>query len=91
MTNKFSERLTEFLDSECSDYDIEYSWNWNDDCNCCEVNISRYDNKIDVDFKYDENSNSLFIDMSDGNWQEVNEYDFLVKYFWMLISPAIFK
>lgn len=90
MNNKFSERLTEFLDSECSDYE-EYSWNWNDDYNCCEVCISRYDNKIEIYFKYDENIDSLFIDMSDGNWQEVNEYDFLVKYFWMLVSPAIFK
>ena len=93
MNNKFTERLTEYLDSECSDYDLTYSWEWNEDTLCCEVEIKRDDytqhNKC-LNFRYDELANDLKIELCEDSYYATREFDQTVKYFWMLISPSLF-
>ncbi len=41
MNAKFANRLQDYLKSECSDYDMSFSWEWNEDCECCDVTISK--------------------------------------------------
>lgn len=93
MTSKFVKRLTNYLDSECSDYDLAYSWKWIDDCNLCEVEIKRDDysqNTHYLNFKYNESDDDLTIELSEDSYYVTREFDQTVKYFWMLISPSIF-
>lgn len=91
MNKKFVDKLTEFLESECSDYGLGYDWVVSD-ChdNAITVSIVREntDLSIDVDFRF--NGFSLEIEMGDDNWEVVKEYDYTVKYFWMLVSPTLF-
>lgn len=91
INDKFKDRLIEFLNSECNDYDIEYSLEYNLDTEYYEVEIKRYDNLILVEFNYDEDKDVLIINMGEDNWYEVKEYDWSVKYFWMLVSSRLFK
>jgi hypothetical protein len=35
MNDKFIKRLEEYLDSECSDYDMSYKYEWNEDTGFC--------------------------------------------------------
>ena len=90
MNDKFVKRLTEFLDSECDDYGLNYSWEWNSDTECCEVEITRYDYKAYVEFKYNEKADDLSIEMGEDSWYETREFDYSVKYFWMMIAPEVF-
>lgn len=92
MDSEFAQRLEEFLSSECGDYDLAYSWKWDDDFAYCEVTIVRdsIDNRtISVPFRYQKGS--LIIEMCEDVWQTVREYDATVKYFWMKISPIVFR
>ena len=89
MTKKFVDRLTEFLNNECSDYDLEYTWEWCEDTQSCEVVVSRNDEKAYVNFKYVENN--LQIELCEDSWYTIEEYEPTVKYFWMLISPKLFN
>lgn len=92
MNKKFSERLTEYLDSECSDYSMSYTWEWNDDANYCEVLVkSDYSNREKcLKFKYNEEKDVLLIELGEDSFYETQEFDFTVKYFWMVVSPALF-
>ena len=93
MNKKFADRIEEYLSSECSDYDLAYKWEWCEDTGCCEVEIKRNDHTQytkHLDFRYDENKNDLKIELSEDSFQTTREFDETVKYFWMLISPALF-
>jgi hypothetical protein len=93
MTSKFAERLKEYLDTECSDYSISYKWESDDENEKCEVEVQNdynKDLKKYVNFKYDEEKDDLLIETSEDSYYETREYDWTVKYFWMLISPALF-
>ena len=90
MNNKFSDRLSEFLDHECEDYGLSYSWEWNEDMQCCEVEIKRDDYAVCIAFRYNSPLNNLEIETSEDNWDTTNEYDSSVRYFWILVSPALF-
>lgn len=93
MNNKFSKRLEEFLDSECDDYGLQYEWEWDDDCQWCDVTITKeHDtNKLKtVHFRYDENENDLMIELTEDSFYRVREFDQTVKYFWFLVAPALF-
>lgn len=92
MNEKFAKRLEEYLQSECSDYGLKYTWKWDEDCNCCEVIISseNNDNKKYLNFKYIERTDDLEIELSEDSYYITREFDYSVKYFWMLISTTLF-
>jgi hypothetical protein len=93
MKKEFAEKLNQFLESECSDYDLSYTWEWVEDCSRCEVTINRnsYINReANVNFKFEEKGSEIMIELSEDNYMEIREYDYTVKYFWMLISPHLF-
>ena len=94
MNDKFKKRLTEFLESEATDYSMCYSFEWNDDYNCADVLI---ENELDetkfkrVNFKYNEIEDDLEIELCEDSYYTVREFDETVKFFWMLVAPAIFS
>jgi len=90
MNDKFTKRLNEYLDSECDDYDLEYSWEWVDDTGCCEVEVKNRDNFKMLNFRYDKNNDDLLIELSEDSFYITREFDQTVKYFWMLIAPTLF-
>jgi len=93
MNNKFITRLEKYLTSECSDYDLTYKWEWNEDTGCCEVEVKRDDysqNTKCINFKYNEEKDDLMIELSEDSFYATREFDHTVKYFWMLISPSLF-
>ena len=92
MNDKFTKRLEEYLDSECSDWDLDYNWEWIEDCDWCEVTVTRKDagySKV-LNFKYIEEVDDLKIELSEESFYMTREFDDTVKYFWMLVAPAIF-
>lgn len=94
MNEKFSNRLTSYLDSECDDYDLSYTWEWNDDCENCEVEVIRDNNKDFskcLNFRYDNENDDLTIELSEGCYYVTREFDWTVKYFWMLVCPSVFS
>lgn len=92
MDSKFSIRLEEYLDSECDDYDLEYSWIWDNDIVSAVATVtrSRTTYKCDVTFKYDAKKDDLLIELSEDSFYPTREFDNTVKYFWMLVVPALF-
>ena len=93
MKKNFINRLTEFLDSECSDYDLSYDFEWIEDCGYCEVAIKRDDHHQRVkyvNFKYIESSDDLEVEFGEDCFYKTREFDSSVKLFWMLISPSLF-
>lgn len=97
--NEEQENLLEnFLNSELDDYGL--SWEYaerDDDEKKYEIRIIlNGEEKCVESFKIDETSNyrcnkydALFNEMGDDYWQEINEYDYCVKYFWMKVAPEI--
>jgi hypothetical protein len=61
MNNKFCDRLSEFLDHECENYGLSYSWEWNEDMQYCEVEIKGDDYVVCVAFRYNVDEDSLEI------------------------------
>ena len=93
MNDKFYKRLEEYLNSECSDYDLSYNWEWNEDTGCCEVKIKRDDYSQNIkylNFRYIEEADDLQIELSEDSFYVTREFDYTVKYFWMLVSPSLF-
>ena len=89
MNKQFSDRLTEYLDSEINDYGLSYSWEWVEDCNHCEVTIGRENNlrEIIINFRFD--GKDLLIELSEDSYYPTREYDKTVKYLWMLIGAKL--
>ena len=92
MNQKFASRLDTFLKSECSDYDLTYSWEWVEDYGCVEAIIGRDGTKQSktVRFKYDYKNDDLRIELCEDSYYVTREFDQTVKHFWMLIAPTIF-
>jgi hypothetical protein len=93
MNKKFTDRLNEYLESECSDFDMAFDYKWEEDTACCEVKIYRSDyTKLEklINFRYNEKNDELEIELSEGSFYETREYDYSVKYFWMLVAPSLF-
>ena len=93
MNENFEKRLKEYLDSECDDYDMAYFIDKDDTSEFwCQVQVFRNDNWTTkwVNFKYDETKDVLLIELSEDSFYETKEYDYSVKYFWMLVAPALF-
>jgi hypothetical protein len=94
MNDKAVKRLTEFLDSECDDYGLSYTWKWSEDYEAFEVDLKIDDgmHEAEVLFKYDEEKDDIVLAMSyDFDiWQTVREYGTTIKYFWMKVSYHLF-
>lgn len=93
MNDTFAKRLNEYLEHECSDYGLSFSWIWNEDCGYCEVKISKdtvEEAKI-LCFRYDQDRDDLKIELSEDAYYTTREFDETVKYFWMLVSPTLFS
>lgn len=93
MEKKFTERLNKYLDSECSDFDMYYNYELDEDSSCCEVTVYRDDyteNRITINFRYNESRDDLSIELSEGSFYTTREFDYTVKYFWMLVTPWLF-
>ena len=92
MNNKFVSRLEEYLNSECEDYGMLFSWKWNEDTECIEVEIKedRSGNIKELNFRYDIEKDDLSIELSEDSFYITREFDWTVKYFWMLVSPTLF-
>lgn len=93
MNNYFANRLIDYLDSECGDYDLSYTYEWCEDSQNCEVEIKRNDHTQFtkcLNFKYDKENDDLKIELCEDSFYITREFDQTVKYFWMLISPTIF-
>jgi hypothetical protein len=93
MNKKFTDRLKEYLESECSDFDMAFNYEWVEDTGCCEVSVYRSDNnklEKNINFRYNEKKDVLNIELSEDSFYETREYDYSVKYFWMLVSPSLF-
>jgi hypothetical protein len=90
MNNKFCNQLNEFLYHECEDYGLSYSWEWNEDMQCCDVEIERGDHIVCVAFRHNSSLNNLEIKTSEDTWETTNEYDSSVRYFWIMVAPALF-
>ena len=91
MNKKFKTRLTEYLDSECSDYGLSYRYEWEEDSEIVEAYVKNDDYVTSVMFKYNETEDDLLIEISIDCFYETRESDETVKYFWMLIAPKLFK
>lgn len=91
MNKEFAELLEEYLSSECGDYSMSYTWKWDDDSECVVATIKSTlnNNEKEVLFRYDEKERNLLIELSEDSWYETAEFEWSVKYFWMLVAPAL--
>lgn len=92
MNSNFSNRLEEYLSDECGDYGMSFRWKWDEDNEICETTIScKYnENEKIINFRYDEGKDDLLIELHEDSWYVTREFDSSVKYFWMLVAPALF-
>ena len=90
MNDKFAKRLNEYLDSECGDYGMSYTWEYNLDNEYVEATIKVDERTKEIVFTYDESNDMLSIELSEDCYYETKEYDWTVKYFWILVTPALF-
>ena len=92
MNNKFTSRLEEYLISECSECDILYEWEWCEDTECCVVKLENQylEDLICINFRYNAENDYLLIELSEDCFYETREFDSTVKYFWMVVAPALF-
>ena len=92
MNKKFTDRLESFLSSECDDFGLSYFWEWDEDSECVNATITRDDRvETDVRFKYKEDKDDLLIELTEYSYYTTREFDHTVKYFWMKISPVLFR
>ena len=71
---------------------MSYTWEWSEDMNCCIVIVKNdfNDHFKEANFRFDETKRKLMIELCKDSWYETAEYDYTVKYFWMLVAPALF-
>ena len=95
-------KLIEFLDSETDGYSLAYNFSPVDDDGLIEVCTWRYgDNercihektKNSTYWRYNTEEQDLEMEMGEDtdSWQTIVGYDWRVKYFWMMVSPYLFK
>lgn len=95
MKEKFKTRLKEFLESEANGDGISHLidetefLNW-DEYTKIPVIISRFEKSITIYFGYNSDEKTLEIQSDDCCCYAVREYDWTVKYFWILAAPALF-
>lgn len=89
MEGKFKEELESFLESECDDYGMSFTVEYNGDTASVVVSSEYNGRCIDLEFKYE--NRELLMEMYDGHWETVRWWDWQVKYFWMKVSPVLFS
>lgn len=83
------ECLKEFLESELGDYSHTFSYKIepseeDDPVFYYDVEILKDDERHQcLSFKYEADSNKLFVDLCEDSWEEITTYDWRVKYFWI--------
>lgn len=87
---KAIDRLTEFLDSECSDYDMSYDYELEDLNFDIEITARNPERVSNIFMRYNEDTEQLEIELSEDCYYEIKEWDWTVKYFCMLVSPDLF-
>jgi len=92
MNHKFGHRISEYLESECGDYGLEFTWKYEPDLGCVVATITRENTNLscDVSFKYNEENDDLSIELCEDSYYVTREFDHTVKYLWMLIAPVLF-
>lgn len=93
MNKKFAERIEQYLSCECDDYGMHYKWEWCEDSQDCQVEVTNdYSDSIAcLNFRYDEQNDDLMIEITEDCYTVTREFDNTVRYFWMLVSPVIFS
>ena len=88
------DEVKEFIESELSDYSyfevgelkIDQNYELGENEEYYEVEISSLkDTKKTLYFKYDRAQDIIAIELSEDNYEEVNGYDWRVKYLWMAL------
>lgn len=92
MNDRFTERLKLYLDSECEDHDMSYSWEWCEDSERCnvEVKTGHPERVAIVSFVYDKDKDELQIETMEDCFTTTHYFNRTVKYFWILVAPALF-
>ena len=95
MTNKAIDELKEYLKHECNDYGLSYDYIYNSDYEYFEVTVKKdYDFRnleTTIHIRYNEEDDSLEIELGEDSWYKTEWFNPSVKYFWMLIGPKLFN
>ncbi len=88
----FEKKLEEFLESELNDYGLEYEiFEIEDGIIDVDIwNINKENATASTRWRWKEHLEVEMISDLDV-WEEVDYYSSKVKYFWMLISPKVFR
>lgn len=98
--NRFVRKLTEFLDSETDDYSLAYEISPIDDDGVVEVltwvygdnkEIIKEETKNSTYWKFEDNELKIEMGEDTDSWEAVADYNWTVKYFWMMVSPYLFR
>ena len=91
MNDKAIAALKDYLDHECDDYGMQYTWEWDDGGEYFDVTVSlEYtDRKASVYFRY--KANKLSIELGEDCWYQTEWWENTVKYFWMIVSPKLWS
>ena len=98
----FVSKLLSFIDSELDGYSLSYYIGPIDDDGVIEVTTWRYgdnesriheDTKNSTYWKWCPYEHDLKMEVGEDTdrWETVVSYDWRVKYFWMMVSPYLFK
>jgi hypothetical protein len=90
MNRDFENRLRQYLNAVCVDFGMSYVYEWNQDIECCQVEIKREGKIKYLSFKHDEKFNDVMIELCEYSFHTTREFDYTVKYFWILVSPRLF-
>lgn len=101
MHKRFRTALTNFLDSEATDYFMGYEilGDTYDELSFPSVTVKIFiDNESCVVFEEfawtthccNQTGDSLCLEMGEDHWEHVCEYSWEVKYFWMKVAPHLF-
>ncbi len=98
----FKNELEEFFENEVNDYSLSFEIGEIDDDEIIEVVTWRYgdsekdvreDTKNSTYWKWDSINKRLLMEFGEDSdaWEYVCSHDWQVKYFWMMVSPYLFK
>lgn len=97
-TLKGYQAVKELIEGELSDYSYfkagELEWNdaygeYEDDDEqehySIDITIGHEDKRRYLNFNYNKQEDTIEIELGEDSWQEVTDYDYKVKYFWMAL------
>lgn len=88
LDTKYKDRLIEFLDSELDDYGMTYEISEDEiseeyEYYSVKVKI-RTDNPM-WELRIRLSKKTIEVDLYEDNWEEVEDFDWTIKYFWMAL------